>query len=209
MVMTQLINDLGRLRFGLLVGIGGGTPDADYEDDELNDIHLGDVVVSHSRGRSEVIVQFDRGKIAAKGFVKTGPQSRTIELKPAVLRKSLQVCGIKVLWHRHYFLKVYVKDILLALITLGVSSLPITNLALRWRIFICTQARRSRTSRNAVARAEPKVLAIGANAGVPLIECFKGNPVRLLNARTRVTTNDSVVIRTAGSSTGCCCAGNG
>ena len=54
MVMTQLFSNFGRICFGLLAGIGGGIPDEDYEDYELNGIHLGDVVVSHSRGSSGV-----------------------------------------------------------------------------------------------------------------------------------------------------------
>src|ERR1700730_3935515 len=41
-VATQLLNDFSSIRFGLLVGIGGGVPGGD--DDE--DIRLGDIVVS-------------------------------------------------------------------------------------------------------------------------------------------------------------------
>ena len=41
MVATQLLNDFTSIRFGLLVGIGGGVP-GDNEDD----VRLGDVVVS-------------------------------------------------------------------------------------------------------------------------------------------------------------------
>src|ERR1700722_6021244 len=39
-VATQLLNDFESIRFGLLVGVGGGIPDEDG-----NDIRLGDVVV--------------------------------------------------------------------------------------------------------------------------------------------------------------------
>lgn len=76
MVVTQLLNDFGRIRFGLLVGIGGGIPDEDYEDDDLIDIRLGDVVVSESRGTFGGVVQFDRGKSTTEGFVKTGHQNK-------------------------------------------------------------------------------------------------------------------------------------
>lgn len=72
MVITQLLNDFGRIRFGLLVGIGGGIPDEDYDDDDLNDIRLGDVVVSESQGDFGGVVQFDRGKSTTSGFLKTG-----------------------------------------------------------------------------------------------------------------------------------------
>src|SRR5271155_3987527 len=41
-VATQLLNDFPSIRFGLLVGIGGGIPDQD----NAIDIRLGDVVVS-------------------------------------------------------------------------------------------------------------------------------------------------------------------
>ncbi len=40
-VATQLLNDFASIRFGLLVGIGGGIPG-----DDEDDIRLGDVVVS-------------------------------------------------------------------------------------------------------------------------------------------------------------------
>jgi nucleoside phosphorylase len=40
-VATQLLNDFTSIRFGLLVGIGGGIPG-----DDEDDIRLGDVVVS-------------------------------------------------------------------------------------------------------------------------------------------------------------------
>ena len=42
-VAIQLLNDFPSIRFGLLVGIGGGVPD---EEEDGNDIRLGDVVVS-------------------------------------------------------------------------------------------------------------------------------------------------------------------
>lgn len=72
MVVTQLLNDFGRIRFGLLVGTGGGVPDENYEDDDLHDIRLGDVVVSEAQEDLGGVVQFDRGKSAIGGFVRTG-----------------------------------------------------------------------------------------------------------------------------------------
>ncbi|KAK8859456.1 pfs domain-containing protein [Apiospora arundinis] len=76
MVVTQLLNDFGRVRFGLLVGVGGGIPDKDYEDDDLHDIRLGDVVVSKSRENFGGVVQFDRGKSTTSDFVRTGHLNR-------------------------------------------------------------------------------------------------------------------------------------
>lgn len=52
------------LRFGVLVGIGGGVP---CLDDDI-DIRLGDVVISQPAGRYGGVVQYDFGK--------TGPEGR-------------------------------------------------------------------------------------------------------------------------------------
>jgi nucleoside phosphorylase len=61
------------LRFGLMVGIGGGVPS------EKNDIRLGDVVVSIPAGRFPGVVQYDMGKALANdvfeptGFLNSPP----------------------------------------------------------------------------------------------------------------------------------------
>jgi nucleoside phosphorylase len=55
------------LRIGLMVGIGGGVPSADY------DIRLGDVVISYPQGACGGVIQYDMGKIIAGGeFERTG-----------------------------------------------------------------------------------------------------------------------------------------
>ncbi|KAN0070804.1 hypothetical protein V8E54_010969 [Elaphomyces granulatus] len=55
------------IRFGLIVGIGGGVPGTN------NDIRLGDVVVSKPTGGFGGVVQYDYGKTAASGvFQQTG-----------------------------------------------------------------------------------------------------------------------------------------
>ncbi|KAJ6255789.1 hypothetical protein Dda_9470 [Drechslerella dactyloides] len=55
------------LRFGLMVGVGGGAPS------EENDIRLGDLVVSQPTGVSGGVVQYDFGKAMENGeFVRTG-----------------------------------------------------------------------------------------------------------------------------------------
>lgn len=87
MVVTQLLNDFSQIRFGILVGIGGGIPDEDYEEDDLNDIRLGDVVVSHSRGARGGVIQFDRGKCTTDGFMVTGYQSKP----PHVLAANVEI----------------------------------------------------------------------------------------------------------------------
>jgi nucleoside phosphorylase len=80
-VATQLLNDFTSIRFGLLVGIGGGIP----SDDE-DDIRLGDVVVSKPTATFGGVVQFDRGKIHSNGqFERTG----TLKKPPAVLMANV------------------------------------------------------------------------------------------------------------------------
>jgi nucleoside phosphorylase len=77
-VATQLLNDFQSVRFGLLVGIGGGIPGEDDDDD----IRLGDVVVSKPTATFGGVVQFDRGKSTLDGlFQRTGSLTKP----PAVL----------------------------------------------------------------------------------------------------------------------------
>jgi nucleoside phosphorylase len=55
-----------RIRFGLMVGIGGGVPSAEV------DIRLGDVVVSQPHQAFGGVVQYDLGKATPSGFEQTG-----------------------------------------------------------------------------------------------------------------------------------------
>ncbi|KAK6337054.1 hypothetical protein TWF718_009840 [Orbilia javanica] len=81
-VATQLLNDFKSIRFGLLVGIGGGIPD----DDEY-DIRLGDIVVSKSKGTFGGVVQFDCGKIHPKERLE---RTGALNKPPAVLAGNVQ-----------------------------------------------------------------------------------------------------------------------
>jgi len=82
MVATQLLNDFTSIRFGLLVGIGGGVP-GDNEDD----VRLGDVVVSKPTATFGGVVQFDRVKIHSnRRFEQIG----TLNKPPAVLTANVQ-----------------------------------------------------------------------------------------------------------------------
>ena len=82
-VATQLLNDFPSICFGLVVGIGGGVPGHDGEDD----IRLGDIVVSQPRSTSSGVVQYDLGKIKVDGlFERTG----TLAKPPAVLRTHVE-----------------------------------------------------------------------------------------------------------------------
>src|SRR5580700_5853317 len=81
-VATQLLNDFTSIRFGLLVGTGGGIPG-----DDEDDIRLGDVVVSKPTATFGGVVQFDKGKIHSNGqFERTG----ALKKPPAVLMANVQ-----------------------------------------------------------------------------------------------------------------------
>ncbi|RVD86092.1 uncharacterized protein DFL_004386 [Arthrobotrys flagrans] len=66
-VAAHMRSTFTRLRFGLMVGIGGGAPS------ENNDIRLGDLVISQSAGVSGGVIQYDFGKAMENGeFLPTG-----------------------------------------------------------------------------------------------------------------------------------------
>jgi len=66
-VAIRMKAKLTSIRFGLLVGIGGGVPSSDAN------IWLGDVVVSQPHMRHGGVVQHDFGKMGLSGFTQTGP----------------------------------------------------------------------------------------------------------------------------------------
>jgi len=83
-VATQLLSDFPSIRFGLLVGIGGGVPD---EEEGSHDIRLGDVVISKPTASSGGVVQYDLGKHStAGGFERTGILAKP----PPLLRASVE-----------------------------------------------------------------------------------------------------------------------
>ncbi|KAJ9662051.1 hypothetical protein H2198_001593 [Neophaeococcomyces mojaviensis] len=83
-VATQLLNDFPSIRFGLLVGIGGGIPD---EEEDGNDIRLGDVVVSKPTATFGGVVQYDMGKYSTNGsFERTGQLAKP----PRILQASVE-----------------------------------------------------------------------------------------------------------------------
>ena len=67
-VVTQMRNTFHQLRFGLLVGIGGGVPTTT----DKGHIRLGHVVVSKPVGEHSGAVQYDHGKAEAGHFQRTG-----------------------------------------------------------------------------------------------------------------------------------------
>ncbi|KAJ8115099.1 hypothetical protein OPT61_g3184 [Boeremia exigua] len=65
-VATQMQATFKKIRFGLMVGIGGGVPSAE------TDVRLGDVVVSQPHGTHGGVVQYDMGKAVPGKFERTG-----------------------------------------------------------------------------------------------------------------------------------------
>ena len=65
-VAVQMRATFRGIRFGLMVGIGGGVPSAEA------DVRLGDVVVSQPHQTFGGVVQYDLGKATPSGFVRTG-----------------------------------------------------------------------------------------------------------------------------------------
>ncbi|PON22523.1 pfs domain-containing protein [Trichoderma gamsii] len=59
--VTNMVRTFRKIRFGLLVGVGGGAP-APPSHDPRKDIHLGDVVVSFPRDGHGGVIQYDMGK---------------------------------------------------------------------------------------------------------------------------------------------------
>ena len=81
-VATQLLNDFPSIRFDLLIGIGGGVPGEDGEDD----VRLGDIVVSQAINTFGDVVQYDMGKITVDGaFQRIG----TLNKLPAILSMNV------------------------------------------------------------------------------------------------------------------------
>ncbi|KAI4718393.1 hypothetical protein E4T48_05431 [Aureobasidium sp. EXF-10727] len=69
-VALQMKSSFSYIRFGLMVGIGGGVPSDEH------DIRLGDIVVSRPTGQHGGVVQYDFGKSRPNGaFERTGALS--------------------------------------------------------------------------------------------------------------------------------------
>jgi nucleoside phosphorylase len=86
-VTTQMRMTFPNLRFGVLVGIGGGVP----VKTDNGIIRLGDVVVSKPEGEHSGAVQYDHGKSKAGQFERTG----TLAPPPAVLLNAAQDLAAK------------------------------------------------------------------------------------------------------------------
>ncbi|KAK6337052.1 hypothetical protein TWF718_009838 [Orbilia javanica] len=80
-VATRMLSSFKKLRFGLMVGVGGGAPS------ESNDIRLGDIVISQPvSGESSGVVQYDFGKAMENGeFIAT----KWLNRPPSILLTAL------------------------------------------------------------------------------------------------------------------------
>jgi nucleoside phosphorylase len=97
MVAARMLSSFPALRVGLLVGIGGGAPNANV------DIRLGDVVVSMPQEVSGGVIQYDFGKTISEGrFHRTGflnsPPSVLLNAV-AILKAKHEVQGPQLLKH--------------------------------------------------------------------------------------------------------------
>lgn len=91
-VVTRMLSSFEWLKFGLMVGIGGGVPS------QGNDIRLGDVVVSNPTATSGGVIQYDCGKTVQDGrFTRTG----LLNKPPDVLLTALTNLRAKHLMENH------------------------------------------------------------------------------------------------------------
>ncbi|KAL3494819.1 hypothetical protein BJX62DRAFT_197475 [Aspergillus germanicus] len=89
-VVTQMMATFPSIKFGLLVGIGGGVPSA------AADIRLGDVVVSKPTDKCAGVVQNDYGKSLANGvFSRVG----SLNNPPQVLLRAISDASADHLLH--------------------------------------------------------------------------------------------------------------
>ncbi|KAF4991857.1 hypothetical protein FGRMN_7575 [Fusarium graminum] len=78
-IATQMKSRFTSIRFGLMVGIGGGVPS------DKADIRLGDIVISQPDSQHGGVVQYDSGKLTPSGFQRTG----ALNAPPTVLLNVL------------------------------------------------------------------------------------------------------------------------
>jgi nucleoside phosphorylase len=78
-VAVQMKSNFTSVRFGLMVGIGGGVPS------DKADVRLGDVVISQPDKQHGGVVQYDFGKTTPSGFARTG----SLNTPPTVLLNAL------------------------------------------------------------------------------------------------------------------------
>jgi nucleoside phosphorylase/roadblock/LC7 domain-containing protein len=81
-VADQMLQTFEGIKFGLMVGIGGGVPSKE------NDIRLGDIVVGKPTGQTGGVIQYDFGKTVQEGrFNQTGSLNRPPDVLLTALAK--------------------------------------------------------------------------------------------------------------------------
>ncbi|KAF3231779.1 hypothetical protein TWF128_004494, partial [Orbilia oligospora] len=79
-VAAHMRSTFAKLRFGLMVGVGGGAPSGD------NDIRLGDLVISQPAGVSGGVIQYDFGRAMENGeFLRIG----SLNAPPSILLNAV------------------------------------------------------------------------------------------------------------------------
>ncbi|KAF7128382.1 hypothetical protein CNMCM5793_003112 [Aspergillus hiratsukae] len=102
-VMAHMLSTFPRVQFGLMVGIGGGVPST------INDIRLGDVVVSKPVGRYSGVIQYDYGKAVQGGeFEPTG----TLNKPPQTLLTHVAHLEARQMTRREDAILTIVRDVL-------------------------------------------------------------------------------------------------
>ncbi|KAL3456597.1 hypothetical protein BJX64DRAFT_293931 [Aspergillus heterothallicus] len=102
-VASHMMTTFPQIRFGLMVGIGGGVPGEGY------DIRLGDVVVSRPTGTRSGVVQYDHGKAMQGGrFVLTGSMNNP----PQLLLTHIALLEAEMLDHDEEFISYVVQETL-------------------------------------------------------------------------------------------------
>jgi nucleoside phosphorylase len=103
MVASQMKSTFPSIRFGLMVGIGGGVPSAE------SDIRLGDIVISQPYMQHGGVVQYDFGKTGAEGRLnRTG----SLNSPPTVLLNAVNKLRANHMRRRiklHEFLSTYAR----------------------------------------------------------------------------------------------------
>ena len=80
-IASRMVAKFTSIRFGLMVGIGGGNPSKE-------DIRLGDVVVSQPQGRYGGVAQYNMGKETLEGFQETGQLNAPPEILLSALSEA-------------------------------------------------------------------------------------------------------------------------
>lgn len=101
-VVSRMTLTFPAIRFGIMVGVGGGVPSVDENGKVLVDIRLGDIVVSNPGTAGGGVVQYDFGKTAAKAkFIQTG----SLNHPPKIVLTALQTIKARHRFRRLGFLE--------------------------------------------------------------------------------------------------------